>query len=310
MKKTIYAGTYTGKGSEGIYRFSCDNGKLNDVSLFTRIENSKYICSYKDRIAAICDFKEGSGAALIDRDGKIRDELIFEEVTSCYVTEHEGRLYTANYHAGTFSVLDDEEDHLKLVKTVPIREKAGCHQVLFWKDLILIPCLFLDRVMIYDSGLNRRGEIVLPDESGPRHGVFSKDGEYLYLVTELSNELFVIRTGSFAIEDCVPLLAGGERNTEGTAAVRMSEDGRFLYVSTRGKDVISVLSVNGGKAELIQNVSCGGKHPRDFILCGNALLCANRFSNEIVSFRIEKDGRVGEEIDRIGIPEAVSLIEK
>ncbi len=54
-------------------------------------------------------------------------------------------------------------------------------------------------------------------------------------------------------------------------------------------------------------VSCGGRHPRDFILCGDWLLCANRFSNTVVSFRINEDGTVGEQTDTVEVPEAVSL---
>ena len=310
MKKTVYAGTYTGKGSEGIYRFNWEEGKLSDSGLFCRIDNPKYLCSCGKDIAAVCDFEQGSGVALIGEDGKIKDSLVFEDVTSCYIAYHEGKLYTANYHTGAFSVLNVNEGHLELIKTVEIRKKAGCHQALFREDLILIPCLFLDKVMIYDKDLNYKKEIVFPQGSGPRHGIFSKDGKHLYLVSELSNELFVIRTDSFQITGCTGLLENGERNTEGTAAIRMSEDGKRLYVSTRGKNLISVLSVKDEGVKLIQTASCKGEHPRDFILTGDTLLCANRFSNQVVSFRIGKDEKLEEEIDRIDVPDAVCLIEK
>ena len=310
MKKMIYAGTYTGKGSEGIYRFCCEDGKLSDAGLFCRIDNPKYLCAYEEDIAAVCDFEKGSGITLISKDGEIKDRLIFEDVTSCYIAQHEEKLYTANYHAGTFSVIDVKDGHLELIKTVEIKKKAGCHQVLFWKDLILVPCLFLDKIMIYDGDLNYRNGIVFPEGSGPRHGVFSDDGNYLYLVSELSDELFVIRTGSFEIEERIPLLENGERSTEGTAAIRMSEDKKHLYTSIRGEDVICMLSLEEGRPKPIQTISCGGKHPRDFILIDDILLCANRFTNQVVSFRIGKDGRFEEVIGRIDIPEAVSLLEK
>ena len=120
----------------------------------------------------------------------------------------------------------------------------------------------------------------------------------------------MIETDSFQIKDCTGVLESGERNTKGTAAIRMSEDGKRLYVSTRGKDVISILSADDEKVRLVQTVSCGGEHPRDFILTDDALLCTNRFSNQVVSFKLEKDGRVGEEIGRIEIPDAVSLLIK
>jgi 6-phosphogluconolactonase (cycloisomerase 2 family) len=43
MKKTIYAGTYTGTGSEGIYTFSFENGILS--ADFTPVINAKLIMS-------------------------------------------------------------------------------------------------------------------------------------------------------------------------------------------------------------------------------------------------------------------------
>ena len=90
----------------------------------------------------------------------------------------------------------------------------------------------------------------------------------------------------------------------------MSEDKKHLYVSIRGKDAICVLSLEEGRPKLIQTISCAGKHPRDFILIDDTLLCANRFTNQVVSFRIDKDGGLEEVIDRIDIPEVVSLLEK
>ena len=77
-----------------------------------------------------------------------------------------------------------------------IREKAGCHQVLLWQDLILVPCLLLDRIMIYGQDLEKKGEIVFERGTGPRHGVFTEDGRWLYLASELSNEFFVIEAGT------------------------------------------------------------------------------------------------------------------
>ena len=76
--KTWYAGTYTGTGSEGIYRFTLEN----EPELLCKIKNPKYICHHQDKIAAVCDFDNGAGAALISKEGEILDTITFEQRTS------------------------------------------------------------------------------------------------------------------------------------------------------------------------------------------------------------------------------------
>ncbi|MBO7698270.1 MAG: beta-propeller fold lactonase family protein, partial [Erysipelotrichaceae bacterium] len=304
MRKTIYAGTYTKRLSKGIYSFIFEDGRLSDERLLCEIRNPKYLTRYKDKLIAVVDFEKGSGVILVDEDGKIIDQLQYEDGTSCYVTCKDDMVYTANYHEGTFSVLRIEDDKFRLIKKTLIKDKGGCHQVLLYKDLIMIPSLFLDRVMIYDQDLNKVKEIVLPEGSGPRHGVFTKDQKYLYLATELSNELFKIDMETFQVVDSIPVLLNGERNVKGTAAIRMSEDERYIYVSTRFKNVISVIDTE--RFELIQVKDCGGDHPRDFIVIGDHLLCANMNSDSVVVFDIKK-GTLSESPDQLKVPEAIAL---
>ncbi len=301
-EKRIYAGTYTGKESKGIYRFKFDEGNLFEPELLKEINNPKYLCTYKEKIVAVCDFKDGSGAALIDKEGQILDEITFEEKTSCYVAGKGDLVYTANYHTGCVSKLKIADDKFKFIKTYEVKDKVGCHQVLFYKDKVLVPTLFLDKIIIFDEDLNRTGEINFPEGSGPRHGVFSDDQKLLYVASELSNELFVIDMENEKIIDQRPLLK--KIHVEGTAAIRKKND--HLYVSTRGADVISVVDLKDMSVKQI--TACGGKHPRDFIIVDDHLVCANRFSNNVVSFVINKDGSAGNKVSEINVPEAVSLI--
>ena len=104
------------------------------------------------------------------------------------------------------------------------------------------------------------------------------------------------------------MLADGLTHVKDTAAVRLSRDGRRLYVSTRTQDVLSVINIEDPlHPSLLQCVSSGGQHPRDFILQDCWLIAANRFSNSIVSFALE-DGLIGPETSCIEIPEAVALV--
>lgn len=307
MEKTIYAGTYAENGSEGMYAFGFDGGRLSAAKPFCPTRNSKYLTVTERGIVAVCDFEGRSGAALVGFQGEILSQTAFEDCTSCFVTAENDVVYTANYHEGTVSRISLQGGALRYQDTVTIRKKAGCHQALLWKNRVLVPCLFLDEVRLFDRDMKAAGAISFPAGTGPRHGVFSKDGTRLYLVSELSNELFVISTGDWAILSRVSVLPDGMTHKKDTAAIRLSEDGRYIYVSTRTMDLLSVVELAGDSPRLIQTLPCGGEHPRDFILIGNWLLVANRFSGSVVSFARNEDGTIGEKGDEIKVPGVVCL---
>ena len=247
----------------------------------------------------MCNITCGFSGAGAFSDGKL----------SLYNSEDDD-IYTANYHTGVVTHLKLVQDELKFMNSIQIQDGAGCHQILVFHDRILVPCLFLDRVFIFDRSLKKIGSIHFNANTGPRHGIFSKDGKFLYLVSELSNELFVIETNEWNIIHQIPVLMSQEIHVRDTAAIRLSDDEKFIYVSTRTKDVISVIELEDHKPTVIQTVSCGGKHPRDFILLDHYLLCANKNTNEVVSFKINDDGTLGKIVDRIEVPEVVALIQQ
>ena len=310
MKTMLYAGTYTAKSSQGIYSFSFEDGRLSSSQLFCEIKNPKYLTKKDNCLITVADFDYESGVALINAEGDIKNKIAFEKRTSCFITSEDDDIYTANYHSGIVTHLKLVQDELKFINSIQIQDGAGCHQILVFHDRILVPCLFLDRVFIFDRSLKKIGSIHFNANTGPRHGVFSKDGKYLYLVSELSNELFVIETDEWNIIHQIPVLMSKEIHVRDTAAIRLSDDEKFIYVSTRTKDVISVIELEDHKPTVIQTVSCGGKHPRDFVLLGQYLLCPNKNTNEVVSFKINDDGTLGKIVDRIEVPEVVALIQQ
>ena len=307
MRRKIFAGTYAENGSQGVYAMDFVDGTLSAAKAVCALPNAKYLAVADQAIAAVCDFPEKSGAALIGYDGTIRSAVAFESCTSCYVTALGNRLYTANYHEGTVSILSMEGETLRLLNTLQIREKAGCHQVLPWKEYLLIPSLFLDQVVILNQNLERVGEIPFPEGTGPRHGVFSHDGKTLYLVSELSNELFVLETGSWKTLFHMSVLPDGLTHQKDTAAIRLNETETRFYVSTRTMDIVSVIGLDGTSPRLLQTISCGGKHPRDMILLDHYVLTANRFTNSVVAFEIREDGTIGARTGEATVPGVVCL---
>lgn len=301
----ILVGTYTDTDSEGIYAFDLEDGKPSQARLFAKIDSPKYISTANGLVASIGKFDKGCGVAVFDSEGALVDAIAFEERTSCYVTWHNGAIYTANYHLGTFSRILVEDGMLSLDRTVSVKEGAGCHQVLFQGERIFVPALFLDRILVFDSSLAYQGSIQFPDGTGPRHGVFTEDGKTLYVLSELSNELFELDAETLKLRHVMPVLPDGSTHVRGSAAIRLSNDEKLIYTSTRRKDTISV--IDGEKKRILQGAYSGGKHPRDFILAGNTLLSANRYSDIVIAYKLKEDGTIGSELGRVAVPQPVNL---
>ena len=305
MSYTGYVGTYTSEKSEGIYAFTYKNQTITDVHLFTKVRNPKYLAWMNDYIVAVCDFEEGSGVAVFDLNGNEIDHIVFEAFTSCYVGVKDNLIFTAHFHSGDVTLLRFENNHLELVQRTHIKEKAGCHQVIPYKDQYLVPCLFMDQIKILNQDFNVVDEISFEEGSGPRHAVFSDDEKYLYVVGELSNLLYVVDMHTKKIVNTEELLENGLSHVKDTATIRKKGD--YLYVSTRTQDVITVLHVSGKDVKRIQVTSCAGKHPRDFVIVDDDIIVANRFTDSLSVLPIEH-AYIQSAVSTVRIPEGVSII--
>lgn len=105
---------------------------------------------------------------------------------------------------------------------------------------------------------------------GPRHLVFAPDKKTAYLVGELSSTVSVLdydlTTGAFYLLQTVSTIPDDWTEHNGAAAIRISNDGRFVYVSNRGHNSLAVFEVLDGELKLIQHLTTHGDFPRDFAL--------------------------------------------
>ena len=98
-----------------------------------------------------------------------------------------------------------------------------------------------------------------------------------------------------------------------SAEIDISPDGRFIYVSNRGPDSLTVFvrDRSDGRLRTLERVSCGGKTPRHFTLSpdGRWLICANEDSNNIVAFRIDPaTGRLAQGGGQAPVPHPTCVI--
>lgn len=318
-----YLGTYASPESLGIYQFSLDTdtGNLTIPTLYYAAADSKYLSLRHGVLASSISGEGKAGVCLLDTSGseaRKTGSAFHEHNSACYVTQDDDYLCTANYHEGTILIFRKQDGVPELLKRIEIGVKAGCHQILFHEHYMMVPCLLLDKIVLFDCDQDfaPAGEILFSKGTGPRHGIFDKQHKRFFLVSELSNELYVYRVLpglEFQLEQVCSFLpeAVCGQEASASAAVRLSPDERFLYLSTRFAELICVFRLEGNRVEPIQQTGCGGSHPRDFILTpkGDYLLVVNRLEGGLVCFRLDQDsGKLLEICSRVPAPEAVCIV--
>lgn len=315
-----FIGTYASEKSKGIYRFTfdTDSGALGKPELFYEARDAKWISLYRNTMAVPVARDGRAGTCLLDiSEGKAEclGEILAEKHTPCYILQDEKYVYTANYHQGLVVIYEkrpEQREALRLTKKILTAPKAGCHQILLHGPLMLVPCLTQNRILCFDrtKDFEKTGELLFPEKSGPRHGIFNRAHSKFWVVSEWSNEIyyFAVQDDKFQLTETFPLL---KRDAGAAAAVRLSNDERFLYISLRGADQIAVLAVEGEQLELVERVPSQGEHPRDFILSrdGQFLLAVNRNRGGLVSMKRDTDsGKIMKITGQTDIPQGVSVI--
>ncbi len=310
----ILAGTYSIRDSKGIYSFDfLENGGLENPKLFCELNNSKYIQIYDDLVFSIFSKENKSGIAVINKKGEILKEILYEENPSCYLLIIDNLIYTANYHSGEVSCIEYKNEtnniELKLKNKVKIQNKAGTHMIYPLNDKIVVPCLLIDKLFIFDRDLCIMKVIDIKKGRGPRHLAISDNKKYLYLLCELSCEILMLDINDDFKEIKSLNLTKGLIGNPSAAAIRMSEDKKTLYLSVRGKNTITILDVENDNFNILQQYQLTIDHPRDILNIKNDefLLVSGMNSDKVVSFRL-KDRIIEKECSSIQIPEGVSMV--
>lgn len=320
MAEHGYIGTYYSENSRGIYHFTFDpeSGSLTAPELFYEAPNAKWVCTDGEAMIFPVERHGRAGACFLKlKDKKVvgSTEILEERQTPCYILHDGEYVYTANYHEGNVMVYHMMENAPVLVKRIENGAKAGCHQVLRHETYLLVPCLEQNRIRLLDTAKDyaQAGEIAFSSGTGPRHGIFNQSHTIFYVVSEWSCRVFVfqVQGTDFTLVRSIPLLTEDNMGNAAAAAVRLSKDERFLYISVRGANCLCVLDVSGDQAAVIQRCSCGGEHPRDFVLSSDEkfLLVVNRYEGGIVCMdRDPRSGKLGSPRHSVPMSEGVAVV--
>ena len=163
------------------------------------------------------------------------------------------------------------------------QEAAHPHQSLITPDgrFVAVCDLGLDRVFVYDRDLNEISHADVPHGHGVRHLVFAPDGRRAFSINELACSIteFEFDNGNITALRTMPPRRCRVKSYGG--AIRISPDGKLLFASVRGDNVICVYSVTPDGTVPLREFGCGGDFPRDFALCGDRLIIANERSGNI-----------------------------
>lgn len=334
----VWFGGYTSHDSKGIYTANVekneDDIKLVDVKNIVEIDRPTYFQLVGDLLFTIIQNGDQSGIATYRiKDGKAKqlDTYFHEGAAPCYISVDSQKhlVFTANYHLATINVFSyDENGKLTFITNDtheghgPRAEQDQAHPHFFDETPSgnLVSCdLGIDAVDFYKldgDKLKHLARYQMENGFGTRHLVFSPDGKTMYIVGELSSQVNVARLNenTWKFEDVATYktIPDDFSDHNGAAAIRISKDGKFIYISNRGHDSITVFKVlDDGKLELVQRISVFGSFPRDFNWDKDEkyLVVANQNTNNATLYRRNSEtGNLTPIQKDIPVPEATRVL--
>ena len=284
--------TIANKG--GIYAYNLtENGSLKQAGYFPcdrpmyAVKCEKGLCVLLRQPFLNDNF---SGYFYIDEGLKTATQIKSTQgVVACHLCVDNSDVFIVNYLSGNIVKNGEVITQRKGKSVHTIRQtEPHTHFVDKTPDEYLAVCdLGTDALAFYDKNLQLISETKVPSGYGIRHLTFAKDGRYIYAVNELvsSISIFSYKGGKAELTNTVKIDCKNEKANG--AAIRLSKDGKYLYISLREENVICVYEINDENLTLIQTMDCGGDSPRDFNVFGDYLFCANEKSNSITLFRLD-----------------------
>jgi 6-phosphogluconolactonase len=346
QKSIVYVGTYSQRGSKGIYVFQFDRAKgaLKLLQTVPSLESPTFLTT--DPAGRFLYSVNRGRADVNDKGGSVSAYAISAKTghlsglntrssygdSPCFISlDRTGRhAFVCNYLGANLLVLPVFTDGLVGAPSDakryfgssvhPERQtEPHIHAAYPSADnrFLYVSDLGTDQVYVYrfDAATGRLSDADVPTTrvypgSGPRHIAFHPNGKFAYLVEELTSRVCVFgvnsENGSLTIlQDTVRALPASFTGTNTSADIHLHPKGKFLYMSNRGHNSISIFEVAAdGMLKLIDVQLIAGKTPRNFMIepKGEFLFVANQDTDTILLFKI--DQRTGK-LKAVGKPVSV-----
>lgn len=196
------------------------------------------------------------------------------------------------------------------------QEGPHAHYVAFSDQGMVLHLVDLGTDSIVSHRLNAAGEatetaaVTVPRGSGPRHMVMDHTETRAWVFCELDESLITLtRDGlGWAIDAIQPGFEPPVDEDGSGAAIRLSPDGKHLYLSGRRQSKIAGFTSDGAQ---VGTFDCGGDSPRDFVVTpdGSWIISANQTSNTLTSMRRDLEtGALAQPANNCAIGSPVALI--
>jgi 6-phosphogluconolactonase len=350
-KEILYVGTFSVRGSQGIYAFSFDRVKrtlkllqtvpsLESPSYLTLHPSGKFLYSVNRGRADVTDNGGSVSAYGIDpKSGKlsgIGHRSSYGD-DPCHISIDKTGKYAfiSNYNRGNLVVLQlfddgligspsDAKKYVGNSVNATRQESPHIHSATISADnkFLYVADLGTDKVYIYEFNASngtlvpaKTPEVFVSRGSGPRHFTLHPNGKFAYLSEELTSSVCAFSvnktTGALAIlEDTVRSLPAGFKGTNTSADIHTALNGKYLYMSNRGMDALSIFSIaQTGKLALIGHQETG-KTPRNFLVDpkGEFVFVASQDDDTITMYRINsKTGKLTAVGKPLKVPSPVCL---
>ncbi len=346
----VYIGTQVAETGRGIFAARLDQltGRLTGLGPVAEVERPTWLLADRARRVLYAVSEVGNAG---DRDAEVLSFSIagtdgalslLSRANSggrgaTHLELHPGgrRLFVANFGGGQVASLPVADDgHVGPPLSVQTNHGSGPHRRQTKPHahgvtldpaarFLLVPDMGADRVFVYRhdeaTGALSPAECPyaqLPAGSGPRLTLFSRDGRFVFLLTELSAQIFVFRWDPSAglLDEVASLAIDEDANPDdrSAAAFAMSRDGRFLYASNRRTSTLHVYAIDAetGGLRAVQAIASGGARPWGIEMdpLDRWMLVANQASNNVCVLAVDSaTGRLSPVAGEIAVPVPTGL---
>ncbi|MEU3840102.1 lactonase family protein [Streptomyces sp. NPDC028635] len=335
--RRAFIGSFTAAGGPGILTaaVAAGSGALTPLSRVDGLPDPSYLALSPDgsTLYAVSETSEGGIAAFrVDGD---KPEPVGPRVAvgggPTFLSLYDGHVLTADYGSGSVTAVPVRADGTLAPAASGVLRHTGsgphskrqqgphAHQVQpdpsgRWAVSVDLGTDSVRVCTLVDGSPSVHREFAMRPGSGPRHLEFHPSGGYAYLVNELTPTVTVCRWDAvggaltpLAETPVLPHAPAGDAYPSGIVA---SPDGRFLWIATRGEDVLSVFAVEGGGEvlRLAGTVPCGGHWPRALTEADGVLYVANERSGDVTWFAVQPATGMPRRGGSIAVPAASCVV--
>jgi len=270
----VFLGTYTDKGSKGIYSYRFDpvTGNATRLGLAAETQNPSFLAASADgrflyavNEVSTLNGQPAGGVSAFAIDRKTGKLTLLNQVSSQgagpahLALDRSGKyLLVANYDAGSIAVFPIQPDGKLGQRTAFVQhtgssvnrerqEGPHAHYIEASPDnrFVLVADLGTDKLNIYRFDA-QHGTLSPADTAfaqvtpgaGPRHFAFAPSGKFVYLANEMTGTVTVFaydsQSGKLTTKETISALPKDFHGENTEAEIVADAQGKFLYVSNRG----------------------------------------------------------------------------